>query len=215
VSRVHLRHNVAATRGRTLTAIPSGSFLVMTRSTSLLAASLLLGSLVGIFACEVEPGLGSPCATTEDCSGDLICDIHDGQGTCQVDHGHDTEDETACAMEMRDDDYAVGLSKSGMFVTASFVSADPAPPARGDNTWVLRFVDSDGAALEGLDITATPMMPDHGHGTPVVAVVAPTAVAGEYSIAPVNLFMAGYWEITLEVTQGEQQDAVMFGFCVE
>jgi hypothetical protein len=186
----------------------------MTRSTCWLAASLL-GALVGMFACDAEPGLGSPCETIEDCGGDLICDIHDGQGTCQQEHGHDTEDQTACAMELRDDDYAVGLSKTGTFVTASFVSADPAPPRLGDNTWVLRFTDSGGAALDGLDITVTPMMPDHGHGTPVVAVVTPTEAAGEYSIAPVNLFMVGYWEITFEMTQGDQQDSIMFGFCVE
>lgn len=187
----------------------------MTRSTSLLISSLLIGSLVGLaFACDSNAGLGTPCATIEDCSDDLICDIHDGQGTCQHDHGHDT-DESGCAIETRDDDYAVGLSKAGTFVTATFVSADPAPPALGDNTWVLSFSDSGGALLDGLDITVMPILPDHGHGTPVVAVITPTGAPGQYRVAPVNLFMVGYWEITFEITQGDVQDSVMFGFCVE
>jgi hypothetical protein len=185
----------------------------MTRTTSLLASSLL-GSLVGlIFACDDE-GLGHPCASIEDCTDGLVCDIHDGQGTCQQGHEHDTE-ESGCAVETRDDDYAVGLSKVGTFVTATFVSADPAPPARGDNSWVLSFVDSGGAPLDGLEIAVTPTMPDHGHGTPVAAVVAPTGDAGQYGVAPVNLFMVGYWEITFEITQGDMQDSLVFGFCVE
>jgi hypothetical protein len=184
-------------------------------SRSLLAASLLLGSLVGLtLACDGGV-IGSPCATIEDCNGGLICDIHDGQGTCQHEHEHDTEGAVGCAAETRDDDYAVGLSKTGMSMTATFVSADPAPPVKGDNTWVLSFTDSGGAPLDGLAITVTPLMPDHGHGTPVVAVVTPTGEAGQYSIEPVNLFMEGYWEVTFEITQGDVQDSVVFGFCVE
>jgi hypothetical protein len=181
-------------------------------STSLLAASLL-GSLLGLtYACD-DAALGSPCATIEDCGDGMICDIHDGQGTCQHDHGHDT-DEPDCAADTRTDEYAVGLSKTGTFVTATFVSADPAPPALDDNTWVLSFSDA-GVPLDGLEITVTPTMPDHGHGTPVAAVVTPTGEAGQYSITPINLFMAGYWEIAFDITQGAEHDAVVFGFCVE
>jgi hypothetical protein len=39
-------------------------------------------------ACEEDDEIGTPCETAEDCSGDLICDVHDGQGTCQEAHGH-------------------------------------------------------------------------------------------------------------------------------
>jgi YtkA-like len=191
-------------------------------STSSRASSLLLGSLVSFiafafaFACDGDAGVGSPCATNEDCGDELICDIHDGQGTCQQDHGHEGETgESDCEVEIRDDDFSVGLSKAGTLATATFVSADPAPPIRGDNTWVLRFDDSDGAPLDGLEIEVTPTMPDHGHGTPVVAVVTPTGDAGEYSVTPVNMFMAGYWEIAFDLKWGEQQDSLTFGFCVE
>jgi hypothetical protein len=134
-------------------------------------------------------------------------------------HG-ETHGETGtsdCAAETRDDDFAIGLSKSGTLVEATFMSADPAPPIKGDNTWMLSLTDLDGQPLADLDIVAIPTMPDHGHGTPIVAVVTALETPGQYEITPVNLFMAGYWQITLDVTlPGEGgQDSLMFGFCVE
>lgn len=40
-------------------------------------------------ACEDEDSeIGTPCESEEDCSEELICDVHDGQGTCQRDHDH-------------------------------------------------------------------------------------------------------------------------------
>lgn len=211
-----MRHNAAVSLGRAFIRDSSGSVSAMSHTSM---SSLLFGSLVALamsLACDDAAGIGSPCATKADCDDDLICDIHDGQGTCQQDHGHeDDTGEGACVVETRDDDYAVGLSKAGAFVTASFISADPAPPGRGDNTWVLNFSDSDGAPIDGLEIEVTPTMPDHDHGTPIVAVVTATGVAGEYRITPVNLFMAGYWEVAFDVTLGDEQDSVAFGFCVE
>jgi hypothetical protein len=128
----------------------------------------------------------------------------------------ETGDESVCAVETRDDDFAIGLSKSGTLVQATFVSADPAPPIKGDNTWVLDFTDANGAPLAGLTIVAVPMMPDHGHGTPVNAVVTELEVPGQYQVTPVNLFMTGFWETTFDITlAGGEQDSLMFGFCVE
>ena len=37
--------------------------------------------------------VGAPCNTADDCDGDLICDEHNGQASCQEAHGHgETED---------------------------------------------------------------------------------------------------------------------------
>lgn len=132
-------------------------------------------------------------------------------------HGSETSETEGsdCAAETRDDAFAVGLSKSGSLVTATFVSSDPAPPIKGDNTWVLDFTDAQGMPLADLEMVVTPMMPDHGHGTPINAVVTPTDTAGRYEVTPVNLFMAGFWEITFDITVAGQADALMFGFCVE
>lgn len=36
--------------------------------------------------------VGAPCNTAEDCDGDLICDEHNGQASCQEAHGHGETD---------------------------------------------------------------------------------------------------------------------------
>ncbi len=57
--------------------------------TSFISLSLVLGSAF-VGACDSGgPGaVGAPCESADDCSGDLICDEHDGQASCQVEHGH-------------------------------------------------------------------------------------------------------------------------------
>jgi hypothetical protein len=63
--------------------------------TSLLALTFVLAALAGTFACDDEDDeIGTPCDSEADCSEALICDIHDGQGTCQHDHGHRSVTET-------------------------------------------------------------------------------------------------------------------------
>jgi hypothetical protein len=32
--------------------------------------------------------LGAPCVESEDCADDLVCDVHDDQGSCQKPHDH-------------------------------------------------------------------------------------------------------------------------------
>jgi hypothetical protein len=61
---------------------------------------------------------------------------------------------------------------------------------------------------------ATPFMPDHGHGTGVKAVVTPTGSDGRYEVAPLYLFMPGYWEVTLTVQTGAVRDDVVFPVCI-
>lgn len=42
-------------------------------------------------ACGGEDGggeLGAPCVENEDCADDLVCDVHDDQGSCQKPHDH-------------------------------------------------------------------------------------------------------------------------------
>lgn len=51
--------------------------------------TLLLAMALVAVACDDEDDeIGTPCESETDCSEALICDIHDGQGTCQRDHGH-------------------------------------------------------------------------------------------------------------------------------
>jgi hypothetical protein len=165
---------------------------------------VMLGSLA-MFGCD-----------SGDDDDDGHADSHETGDTHHQESDTDTGGESVCEVETRDDNFAVGLSKSGALVKATFVAADPAPPIKGDNTWILDFTDLDGEPLSDLTIVAVPRMPDHNHGTPVNAVVTALDEPGRYEITPVNLFMTGYWATTLDVTlAGGEQDSLMFEFCVE
>ncbi|MCX4246403.1 FixH family protein [Paraliomyxa miuraensis] len=138
-------------------------------------------------------------------------------GGCDGDDGtsDDSSEPRTCAEEDRAEAFTVGTSQTGDLHTVSIVEADPAEPIRGDNMWTVMVTDPDGAAMEGATIGFKPWMPDHGHGTPVEAEITELG-AGEYEATPVNLFMAGYWEVTLDVTDASgASDSVVFKVCVE
>jgi len=121
-----------------------------------------------------------------------------------------------CAAETRDEEFVAGMEKTGTNgVTFTLVSSTPAPPSRGDNVWV---IDLDEAGTPTVDATmaVTPFMPDHRHGTPIIPVVTPdTGTPGRYDVEPVNLWMPGLWEITVDATpQGGVKDTVVFRFCI-
>lgn len=122
--------------------------------------------------------------------------------------------ERGCDTEIRDDDYALGLAKTGERWTVTFVEALPAPPTRGDNTWTMRVTDAAGAPVPGLELSVSPFMPDHMHGTTVETVVMEIG-DGKYALDPVNLFMPGLWEVTLELGSESSEDEVTFAFCVD
>lgn len=123
-----------------------------------------------------------------------------------------------CANETRDDVYAASLRKAGAGGLFDFVlvAATPAPPAKGDNSWTVE-VDGigGGAPLTGASLTATPFMPDHGHGTPIVPVATPIEQPGQFQVTPINLWMPGLWQVTLEATTSAATDKAVYAFCIE
>lgn len=120
-----------------------------------------------------------------------------------------------CAIETRADAYALGMRKLGGEVEVAIVEATPAPPARGDNTWRVRVQDAAGSAMAAA-ITVDTYMPDHQHGSSIRTDVVETEIDGEFVLDPVNLFMPGLWEVTLDLTLDDgTPDAVVFRFCVD
>ena len=133
--------------------------------------------------------------------------------------GDDTPDDGSynCAAETTDDEFVVGLTKAGERGMLDFVllSADPAPPARGDNTWLLELRTRPAAApVEGATIEAAPFMPSHQHGSAKPVVVEPMPQAGQYQLSPVNMWMPGVWETTIDVTAAGGSDRAVFRFCL-
>ncbi len=128
-----------------------------------------------------------------------------------------TTETPACAADPRAQVYAVGLSGSSAdgAVTITFVDADPAPPAKGNNTWTVTIEDAAGDPIGGATIETTAYMPDHGHTSPIKPAATSLDDKGTYQIDPVNLFMPGIWEVTLTVTPtGGTAEAVKFTFCI-
>lgn len=129
--------------------------------------------------------------------------------------GHDDPDAVNCAEEMRDEEFVVGLQKAGVNgkMTFTLLEATPAPPARGDNTWMIQVTSAGAAApVTGATMVVTPFMPDHTH-TPVSDQGTAMPEAGKYS-APVNMWMPGLWQTTIQATVGTDTDKVVFAFCV-
>lgn len=134
---------------------------------------------------------------------------------CSDDHSMGDDDPVNCAAITDDDEFVIGLSKPGDagILTFTIMSGDPAPPIRGDNTWVVE-VTAAGAPVSNAAITVTPFMPAHGHGAAKSVVVEAMPDPGQYQLSPVNLWMPGVWETTIDVTSASGDDQVTFKFCI-
>lgn len=113
------------------------------------------------------------------------------------------------------DEFVPGMAKqteSGIEI--SLVEAEPEPPARLDNSWLISVRDADGEPVEGALLTLNPKMPVHGHGSPREAIVKELG-GGQYRAEPVALIMPGFWTIDISVAlDDEPPESVQFGFCI-
>jgi hypothetical protein len=121
-----------------------------------------------------------------------------------------------CQNDSRVTAYSPNMSVTSSSGAMKFIllSSNPAPPARGTDTWSMRVTDMAGQGLANLNLSVVPFMPDHGHGTSVTPQVT-SAGAGNYTVDPLYLFMAGVWRITFTSTPlaGTTDTAVLF-FCI-
>jgi hypothetical protein len=120
-----------------------------------------------------------------------------------------------CEAETRDEDFFAGMSKTGANGTeVILIDSLPSPPGRGDSTFTIELRDENNDLIEGASLGLVPFMPDHNHGTPIDAEITPIEGSpGRYKAQPVNLWMPGVWEITMEVT-APVEDEVLFTFCI-
>jgi hypothetical protein len=135
--------------------------------------------------------------------------------------GHDGDDEPVdCTKVTGTDEFVVGLQKTGTGGLLDFklMSADPAPPARNDNTWIVQvsLMESGvvGAPIDGATLAVNPFMPEHQHGSPIRVTVTAAGSPGQYTLSPVNLWMPGVWETTIRATSGTTTDSAIYRFCI-
>ena len=143
-----------------------------------------------------------------------------GLAACGTDEGDDDMMEVDCAKVTDVDTFVVGLDHAGDKGIYDFklMSAEPAPPARGFNTWVVQVSSMNagvvGAPVDGATIKVTPFMPAHMHGSGVPVEIMPMTEPGQYQLNPVNLWMQGGWETTVRATVDTSSDATVFKFCI-
>ena len=124
---------------------------------------------------------------------------------------------TTCGTDTRGELYAPGMTQTGKdhLLTVKLLTSTPGPPIKGNNNWVITVTDTTGAPVDGLAIKVIPFMPDHGHGTPILVGVTPMG-NGTYDLNPVNLFMAGLWQVSINMTTTDMHvDQSVFSFCIE
>ena len=143
-------------------------------------------------------------------------------GACTSDSTDDDEAPVDCTTVTGTDTFTVGLDKPGVSGLADFklMSIDPAPAIRGDNTWIVEISGMAngvvGDPLVGADVSATPYMPAHMHGSSATVHITQVGdgSTGQYQITPVNLWMPGVWQTTIAITSGPNTDRAVYSFCV-
>jgi hypothetical protein len=136
--------------------------------------------------------------------------------SCAAPNGDKDEPPIDCSNVSGVDTFVDGLEKIGSNKLVDFrlLSIDPSPPTRGDNTWRISMeTGSPLAPIDGANISVSSRMPEYDLDSPVNPIVTPTSTLGEYEIEPVNLWMPGTWEVTIDVS-GPQSDHAAYRFCV-
>jgi len=143
-----------------------------------------------------------------------------GLAACGTNGDDMSGDDVDCSMVTGVDTFVVGLEHPGQKGTYDFklMSAEPAPPARGFNTWVVQVNSMNagvvGAPVDGATLKVTPFMPAHMHGSGVEVEITPMTEPGQYKLNPVNLWMQGVWETTVRATVDPSSDSTVFKFCI-
>jgi hypothetical protein len=137
----------------------------------------------------------------------------------------------SCADDARATPYTKGMSvtsETGAFTVKLLDSTFTDPtgthseaPAKGVNVWTIEVQDAVTAApLDGVTMVVMPRMPDHAHGTRAVAVTS--LGGGTYTLEPVYLYMAGFWQVSVEVrvpstgsdAGASASDTAVFPICI-
>jgi hypothetical protein len=145
-----------------------------------------------------------------------------GVGACGSSGGSADADDSEgyiCTGDPRAETFHADLEKMGASGMIDFVlhSSDPAPPAKGNNVWIVQLNGMSGGVvgspMTGATINVRTFMPDHNHMG--VGATVTDQGGGMYKLSPVDTFMPGYWEITLTATGTDSTtDKAVYKFCI-
>jgi hypothetical protein len=127
-----------------------------------------------------------------------------------------TPEMSGMAMDSPDelDTSTVKMSEAGAFNVAISSNMDPLE-LNEIHSWTIHVETPDGAAVEGAEIAVDGGMPQHNHGFPTTPEVTDELGDGDYLLEGVKFSMAGWWELKLAITAGDQSDSITFNLVLE
>lgn len=91
------------------------------------------------------------------------------------------------------------------------VTSNMEPPELNEiHSWTVHIETPDGQPVEQAEITVDGGMPQHNHGFPTTPEITEELGNGNYLLDGVKFSMAGWWELKLTITTGDQTDVVTF-----
>jgi hypothetical protein len=101
------------------------------------------------------------------------------------------------------------MTDEGLFHVSVSTDVDPLP-LNEIHSWTVHVETPDGQAVEGAQISVDGGMPEHNHGFPTAPEITKELGNGDYLLEGVKFSMAGWWELKLNIDDGEQTDQITF-----
>ena len=101
------------------------------------------------------------------------------------------------------------MTEQGAFQVSVSSNLDPLD-INEIHSWTIHLERPDGQAVENAQIAVDGGMPQHNHGFPTAPEVTEELGGGDYLLEGVRFNMAGWWELKLAITAGDQTDDVTF-----
>ena len=132
---------------------------------------------------------------------------------CSNDEPEETPTPEMAAMAMPDTPDDLDLATTKFTEDEAFqvtISSNLDPLSLNEiHSWTVHVETADGEAVENAEITVDGGMPEHNHGFPTAPEITEES-GGDYLLEGVKFSMAGWWEIKLDITAGDQSDTVTF-----
>jgi hypothetical protein len=131
----------------------------------------------------------------------------------------DEVDETGSAGEMGDmtmggapeglDTSTDRMTDEGLFHVS--ISSNLEPLVLNEiHSWTVHVETADGQPVENAQISVDGGMPEHNHGFPTTPEITEELGGGDYLLEGVKFSMAGWWELKLNIDDGDQADRITF-----